>query len=293
MLSDAEQEYALAVLHEPRFVDLSPLEIYAILLDEGKYIASPRTLYRLLAANGEVGDRRDQLRHERYAVPRLCANAPNQVWSWDITKLKGPVPGALYFLYVVIDIFSRYVVGWMVAERESAKLAVVLFEEACTSQRVDAASVIVHADRGGPMKSRPLGEKLAELGHLRSFSRPRVSNDNPFSESNFKTLKYRPDFPDHFGSHQHARAHLGTFFGWYNNDHRHSGIALLTPHDVHYGREAEVLAARQRVLDEAFAAHPHRFSGRRPLASRLALEVWINKPNPAVLVQTIESIEDA
>ena len=293
ILSPAEQEGALAVLHEQRFVDLSPLEIYAILLDEGTYLASPRTLYRLLAAHGEVGERRDQLRHERYAVPRLCADAPNRVWSWDITKLKGPVPGTLFFLYVVLDIFSRYVVGWMVAARESARLAVTLFEEACLRLGVDVAALTVHADRGGPMRSRPLAEKLAELGHLRSFSRPRVSNDNPFSESQFKTLKYRPDFPDRFGSHADARAHLDPFFRWYNHDHRHTGIALLTPADVHFGRAPEVLAARQRVMDAAFAAHPERFSGRRPVTLALSPQVWINKPNPAVAVQTIASIENA
>ena len=293
VLSAAEQDRALAVLHESRFVDLSPLEIYAVLLDEGRDIASPRTLYRLLAAHGEVGERRAQLRHQRHAVPRRCANGPNQVWSWDITKLKGPVPGMLYFLYVVIDIFSRYVVGWMVADRESAKLAVVLFEEACARLGVDVMSLIVHADRGSSMRSRPLGEKLAELGHLRSFSRPRVSNDNPYSEAHFKTLKYRPDFPDQFGSQPHARAHLDPYFHWYNHDHRHSGIALLTPADVHFGRAEKVFAARQLVLDAAFAAHPERFSGRRPLTGKLPSQVWINKPNSAVAMQTTDSIENA
>ena len=293
LLSQPEQDRALAVLHEPRFVDLSPLEIYATLLDEGIYIASPRTLYRLLAAHGEVGERRNQLRHERYAVPRLCADGPNQVWSWDITKLKGAIPGSLFFLYVIIDIFSRYVVGWMVAERESARLAVTLFEEACAILGVNMKSLTVHADRGSAMKSRPLAEKLAELGHLRSFSRPRVSNDNPFSESQYKTLKYRPNFPDRFGSHADARAHLDPFFRWYNHEHHHTGIALLTPADVHFGRAAAVLAARQIVLDAAFAAHPERFSGRPPLAPKLPPQVWINQPTSAVAVETIESLENA
>ncbi len=281
-LAPQEREAALALLHAPEFLDLSPWTLFAHLLDLGRYVCSVSTFYRLLEAHGEVRERRDQLSHQRHAVPRLHATGPNQVWSWDITKLLGPHPGQLFHLYVVLDIFSRYVVGWMVAEQESARLAVILFEETAARQGVAPGSLTVHADRGAAMRSRPLSEKLSELGLGRSFSRPRVSNDNPFSESNFKTFKYRPDFPERFGSLADARAHGARFFPWYNEEHRHSGIGYLTPADVHLGRAAEVVARRQRVLADAYAAHPGRFSRHGPRILDLPKDVWINQPTPAV-----------
>lgn len=288
-LTSAQEEQALAHLHEPRFVDSAPETIVATLLDEGEYVASARTLYRLLKAHGEVKERRDQLRHERYAVPRLEAAAPNRVWSWDITKLRGPLPGILFMLYVVLDIFSRYVVGWMLADRESSDLAITLFEETCHRQQVVPDLVALHADRGAVMRSKPLGEKLAELGVVRSFSRPRVSNDNPYSESQFKTFKYRPEFPDRFGSIQHAREHADEFFRWYNDAHRHSGIAYLTPADVHHGRAAAVLEKRQRVLERASAAHPERFAGGRGRVLTLPGTVWINPPTNVIAVESVST----
>ena len=281
-LAPQEREAALALLHAPEFLDLSPWTLFAHLLDLGRYVCSVSTFYRLLAAHGEVRERRDQLRHQRHAVPRLHATAPNQVWSWDITKLRGPQAGELFHLYVVLDIFSRYVVGWMVAPQESAHLAVILFEETAARHSVAPGTLTVHADRGAAMRSRPLHEKLIELGLGRSFSRPRVSNDNPYSESNFKTLKYRPDFPDRFGSLEDARAHLTRFFTWYNDEHRHSGIGYLTPAAVHMGRAAQVVERRQRVLAEAVATHPGRFARRVPRTLALPGAVWINQPTPAV-----------
>lgn len=285
-LDATEERAVLDILHEERFLDQAPAEVYATLLEEGKFHCSVRTMYRMLAKYGEVRERRDQLRHPRYAKPELLATRPNQLWSWDITKLRGPAKWTCFYLYVLLDIFSRYVVGWMVAEAESARLAVSLFEETAVRQGVTPGTVTVHADRGAAMRSRPLNEKLIELGMGRSFSRPRVSNDNPFSESNFKTLKYRPDFPERFGSLIDAREHLGRFFTWYNEVHRHSGIGYLTPADVHMGRAAEVLERRQRVLYQAFEAHPDRFSGRGPRTLSLPPEVWINQPTEAVAVAT-------
>jgi transposase InsO family protein len=281
-LAPQEREAALALLHAPEFLDLSPWTLFAHLLDLGRYVCSVSTFYRLLAANSEVRERRDQLRHQRHAVPRLHATGPNQVWSWDITKLRGPGPGDLFHLYVVLDIFSRYVVGWLVALEESARLAVSLFEETAARQGVAPGSITAHSDRGPAMRSRPLNEKLIELGIGWSFSRPRVSNDNPYSESNFKTLKYRPDFPERFGSLADARDHLGRFFTWYNEEHRHSGIGYLTPADVHTGRAAQVVAQRQRVLDAAFLARPGRFSRHGPRTLPMPQEAWINQPTPAV-----------
>lgn len=288
-LTPAETQSVLAHVHEPRFVDSAPESIVATLLDENVYVACVRTFYRILEAHGEVKERRNQLRHERYAVPRLEANAPKRVWSWDITKLRGPEAGILYMLYVVLDIFSRYVVGWTLADRESSDLAVSLFEEACQRQQVVPDSLALHADRGAVMRSKPLAEKLAELGIVRSFSRPRVSNDNAFSESQFKTLKYRPDFPDRFGSIQHAREHLTTFFDWYNAEHRHSGIGYLTPADVHHGRAAAVLEKRQRVLDQARAAHPERFARGMARVLTLPGAVWINPPTNVIAVESISA----
>lgn len=285
-LTSAESERALGYLHEPRFVDSAPETIVATLLDEGAYVASARTLYRLLKAHGEVKERRDQLRHERHAVPRLEASAPNRVWSWDITKLRGPAAGILYMLYVVLDIYSRYVVAWMLAERESADLAVDLIREACRRERIEPGALTVHADRGAPMRSKSVAELYLELAIARSFSRPRVSNDNPFSESQFRTTKYRPDYPDRFGSMLHANAHMTEFFGWYNHAHRHSGIAFLTPADVHHGRAAAVLEKRQRVLDRARAAHPERFARGMARVLTVPGTVWINPPTNVIAVES-------
>ena len=283
-LSDAEIDRALGILHEPRFVDLTPWSIHAVLLDEGVYVASVRTFYRILEAHQEVKERRDQLRHQRHAVPRLVATRPNQVWSWDITKLRGPTPGEFFYLYVVLDIYSRYVVGWLIAPRESAELATKLIEETAVRQGVEPGTLTVHADRGAPMRSKLLGRSAAAFTISLSFSRPRVSNDNPYSESQFKTMKYRHDFPECFGCLQDAAAHMTRFFAWYNDEHRHSGIGFLTPADVHLGRSSAVLATRQRALDLAYAAHPERFNRRAPRAPTLPKAAWINQPSDALPV---------
>ena len=281
-LSPVERQSALDLLHEPRFMDLSPAEIYATLLDEGRYLCSPRTLYRLLAAAQEVRERRDQLRHPFYAAPELLATQPNQLWSWDITKLLGPAKWTYYYLYVLLDVFSRYVVGWMVAHRESARLAERLIAESCERQGIAPGQLTVHADRGPAMTSKPVALLLADLGITKSHSRPHVSNDNPYSEAQFKTLKYCPAFPDRFGSLEHARSFSGDFFPWYNTEHHHVGIGLFTPHDVHYGLAAAKWERRAEVLAEAFARHPERFPRGRPRPLALPTAVWINPPaNPS------------
>jgi putative transposase len=280
-LSVEERQRVLDVLHEPRFMDLSPAEVYATLLDEGRFLCSVRTMYRVLAANGEVRERRNQLRHPRYAVPELLATAPNQLWSWDITKLLGPVKWTYFHLYVILDVFSRYVVGWMVAHRESATLAQKLIAETCARQAIEPNQLTIHADRGTSMKSKPVAFLLADLGVTKTHSRPHVSNDNPFSEAQFKTLKYRPGFPDRFGCIEDARAFCHSFFSWYNWQHHHSGISWLTPRDVHYGTAPERLRDRAAVLTAAHAAHPERFTRGQPKPPELPKEVWINKPNPS------------
>ena len=282
-LSLEERERVLATLHEERHVDLAPAAVYAKLLDErGEYLCSERTMYRVLGAAGEVGERRDQLVHPEYKKPELLATAPNQVWSWDITKLLGPVKWTYFYLYVVLDIFSRYVVGWMVAERESAAHARRLVAETCTKHDVVPGTLTLHQDRGAPMRARAFAQMLADLGVTKTHSRPHVSNDNPFSEAQFKTLKYRPDYPGRFAALADARAHCRDFFSWYNQEHRHDGIGLLTPADVHFGRAPAVLAARQRVLNAAYAAHPERFVRCAPAAGAPPTQVWINKPSPDV-----------
>lgn len=277
-LAPTERQAVLDVLHEPRFVDLAPAEVYAMLLDEGRYLCSERTMYRILAANAEVRERRDQLRHPEYTKPELLATGPNQVWSWDITKLLGPTKWTYFYLYVLLDIFSRYVVGWMVARRESAILADKLIRESCQRQRIEPGQLIIHADRGPSMTSKALALLLADLGVTKSHSRPNISNDNPYSEAQFKTLKYRPDFPERFGGLEHARLHCGSFFGWYNREHRHGGIGLLTPHDVHFGLAAERVAARAQVLAAAFAARPDRFVAGPPSPTPVPTAAWINAP---------------
>ncbi len=277
-LTAEEKAVVLAVLHEPRFADLAPAEIFATLLDEGAYLCSERTMYRVLAENAEVRERRDQLRHPKYAVPELLATKPNELWSWDITKLMGPAKWSYFYLYVVMDVYSRYVVGWMVAHRESNVLAQKLIESCCTREGISPGQLTIHADRGSSMTSKAVAFLLADLGVTKTHSRPHVSNDNPFSEAAFKTLKYRPDFPENFGSIEDGRGFCGDFFRWYNEEHRHSGIELLTPSDVHHGRAASRLEARREVMATAFAAKPERFVGGAPRLGEIPTTVWINKP---------------
>jgi len=277
-LAPQEKEAVLETLHSSRFVDQAPEEVYATLLDEGSYLCSVSTMYRLLRASGEVGERRRQLTHPAYRKPELLATGPNEVWSWDITKLKGPVKWSYFYLYVILDIFSRYVVGWMVAERESEELARQLIEETCEKQGIEGGKLTLHADRGSPMKSKSVAQLLVDLGVTKSHSRPYTSNDNPFSESQFKTLKYRADFPERFGSSQDARTFCHPFFTWYNGSHRHSGIGFMTPESVHYGKAEAQLEIRRRVLEKAYQAHPDRFVTKEPQPPPLPKEVWINPP---------------
>ena len=279
-LSPTERTAVLDVLHSPRFQDTAPATVYATLLDERVYLASERTMYRLLAAEGETRPRRDQLVHPTYAKPELLATAPNQVWSWDITKLLGPAKWTYFYLYVILDIYSRYVTGWMVAHREHADLAERLIAETIAKQRVPAGQLTLHADRGSSMTSKPVAFLLADLGVTKTHSRPHVSNDNPFSESQFKTLKYRPGFPDRFASIEEARAFCQDFFRWYNAEHRHSGIGLLPPEVVHYGQAQAAYDARAQILATAYAAHPERFVRQAPRPPQLPTAAWINPPHP-------------
>ena len=281
-LSTAETTLVLDTLHEPRFMDLAPQEVYATLLDEGRYLCSERTMYRILAANKEVRERRNQLRHANHPRPELLATKSNELWSWDITKLKGPAKWTYFYLYVVLDVFSRYVVGWMVATEENAMLAKKLIAETCARQGIEPGQLGLHADRGSAMTSKSFALLLSDLGITKTHSRPHVSNDNPFSESTFKTLKYRPGFPDRFGCEQDARSHCDDFFDWYNHEHRHGSLGLCTPHEVHHGHAAETRARRADVLEAAFLAHPERFPRGRPMPPSLPTEVWINKPQREV-----------
>jgi putative transposase len=285
-LSAEERAAVLDALHEPRFVDLAPAEVYATLLDEGRYLCSERTMYRLLAAHREVRERRNQLRHRRYAAPELLARRPDELWSWDITKLLGPAKWTYFYLYVMLDVFSRYVVGWMVAHRESATLAEQFIRETCARQGIQRDQLTVHADRGPAMTSKPVALLLADLGVTKTHARPHVSNDNPFSEAHFKTLKYRPAFPERFGSIQDARAYCHVFFSWYNTEHRHTGLGLLTPHDVHSGLAEHRVAARATVLAAAYSTHPDRFPGGLPQPPACPTEVWINPPRAGASEKT-------
>ena len=239
-------------------------------------------MYRILAENQESRERRDQLRHPVYARPELVATAPNQVWSWDITKLLGPVKWTYYYLYVMLDIFSRYVVGWLLADCEASVLAQELISQSCDKQGVRPEQLTIHADRGSPMIAKPVALLLADLGVTKSHSRPHTSNDNPFSEAQFKTMKYRPDYPARFGCQEDAHSWAQSFFRWYNTEHRHSGIGLMTPHVVHYGQASQLFAARQRVLQLAYAAHPERFVKGLPQPPQLPPVVWINPPKKEV-----------
>ena len=277
-LSDVERKEVLRVLHEPDHIDEAPATVYAKLLDEGLYLASVPTMYRILRAAGEVRERRRQATHPAHKKPELVATAPNEVWSWDITKLLGPVKWTYYYLYVIIDIYSRHVPGWMLARSEDNRLAKALLGEAVDRQGIGRDQLTVHSDRGGPMIAKPVAHLLADLGVTKTHSRPHVSNDNPYSESQFRTLKYRPDFPRRFGSFEDAHAHSGRFFDWYNNDHRHSGIGYHTPADLHYGRAEIIRAQRAHVLEAAYAAHPERFVRKPPNPPELPEAAWINQP---------------
>lgn len=277
-LTEAERQVVLDHLHSPRFVDKAPAAVYATLLDEGTYLCSIRTMYRILAEQNEVRERRDQLRHPHYTKPELLATRPNEVWSWDITKLLGPAKWSYFYLYVIMDIFSRYVVGWMVAHRESAQLAQQLIGKTVHKQRILPGQLTIHADRGTSMRSKPVALLLSDLGVTKTHSRPHTSNDNPFSEAQFKTLKYRPGFPDRFGSIEDARAFCQGFFRWYNTEHHHTGIGLLTPETLHYDRAEAVTLARQEVLRAAYEANPERFVRKAPEPPAVPQAVWINKP---------------
>jgi putative transposase len=277
-LSDVEFDELLDLLHSPEFVDLAPAQVWAVLLDSGRYVASISTMYRVLRTQGEVRERRRQATHPARVRPELVATGPNQVWSWDISKLRGPAKGVYYDLYVIIDIFSRYVVGWMVAPTETAALAKAFISATIKAHAVTADVLTIHADRGTSMTSKPVAVLLDELGVTRTHSRPRVSNDNPYSEAAFKTLKYCPAFPERFGSIEDARAFCAEFFEYYNHHHRHSGIALHTPASMHFGTAGEVQAGRADTLTAAYAANPRRFCNRRPTPPKMPTIAWINKP---------------
>ena len=287
-LSDTERQQVLDVLHSARFRDAAPASIYATLLDEGTYLCSERTLYRILAQEHEVRERRDQARHPPYTRPELLATRPNEVWSWDITKLLGPQKWTYFYLYVILDIYSRYVVGWLVGHRETAELAQDFIGETLAKQQVAPATLTLHADRGTSMTSKTVAFLLADLGVSKSHSRPHVSNDNPYSESQFKTLKYRPAFPATFASIEEARAFCRAFFVWYNQEHRHSGIGLHTPEAVHYGQAHQRQAVRQTTLTAAYVAHPERFVRQAPTPPALPTAAWINKPASAELQEVSE-----
>jgi putative transposase len=284
-LRPEERQTVLACMHEERFQDRSPAAVYATLLDEGTYHCSISTMYRVLDEHDESHERRNQLLHPPYQKPELMATAPNQLWSWDISKLLGPVKWTYFYLYVILDVFSRYVTGWMVAYRESAELAKRLIEESCKKQNIQPGQLTLHADRGTSMRSKPVALLLADLGVTKTHSRPHVSDDNPFSESQFRTMKYRPEFPDRFGCIQDSRAFCQSFFQWYNQEHRHSGVGLLTPAAVHYGQAENILQQRQDVLNVAYQRHPERFVRNPPKPPALPSEVWINRP-----VSTLEPL---
>jgi putative transposase len=277
-LSEVERKDVLRVLHDPEHVDEAPATVYAKLLDEGVYLASTSTMYRILRAEGEVTERRRQATHPPAAKPELLATRPNTVWSWDITKLLGPAKWTWFHLYVIIDISSRYVPGWMLARAERAQLAERLLGDTIAKQHITPDQLTIHADRGTSMASKPVAFLLPDLGVTKSHSRPHTNNDNPYSESQFKTLKHRPEFPDRFGCLEDAHAFCTRFFRWYNREHRHSGIGFHTPANVHYGRAGLVQAQRATVLDAAYAAHPERFVRKPPTPPQLPTAAWINKP---------------
>jgi len=281
-LSQSEKAEVRQILNSERFQDQAPREVYATLMDEGQYLCSWRTMYRILDENDEVRERRDQLRHPNYVKPELLATKPNELWSWDITKLLGPAKWTYYYLYVILDVFSRFVVGWLISERESASLAKELIAETCTRQGIQPDQLTIHADRGSSMTSKPVAFLMADLGVTKTHSRPHVSNDNPYSEAQFKTLKYQPDYPERFGCQQDARSWAKEFFDWYDYQHHHSALGLLTPADVHYGRAQAVIQQRQQVLQAAYQRNPERFVKGLPKPPQLPEAVWINPPKLAV-----------
>jgi putative transposase len=276
--SDPERQAVLDALYSERFADAAPATVYATLLDEGIYLASVRTMYRLLEAAGQSRERRRQSVHPGYVKPELLATRPNEVWSWDITKVRGPAKWTYFHLYVILDIFSRYVVGWMIAPREASELAEQLIAETVGKNNVAPGTLTLHADRGSSMRSKPVAALLIDLDITKTHSRPHVSDDNPYSEAQFKTMKYRPDFPERFGCLEDARAHCQTFFPWYNAVHRHSGIGYMTPETVHYGRATALTQERADTLSVAFQANPMRFKGKFPNPPKLPTAAWINPP---------------
>ena len=278
-LSDDEKSYILEALNSKRFMDKTPYEIYAALLDEGIYLCSISTMYRILRENRQVRERRKQRRQHNYSKPELLATGSLEVWSWDITKLLGPQKWTYFYLYVIIDIYSRYVVGWMVAHRESAELAKKLIGETCEKQRIEPGQLTIHADRGSSMRSKPVAMLMSDLGVTKTHSRPYVSNDNPFSESQFKTMKYRPDFPDRFGCLEDARSFCSEFFQWYNWEHYHSGIGLMKPGALHYGKAGYIREKRCKVLKTAYSQTPERFVNKPPTPPEVPDAVWINPPD--------------
>ena len=297
-LSVSERENVLGVVNSERFCDQAPGEIYATLLDEGSYLCSERTMYRILAAHQQVRERRDQIRHPRYQAPELIATGRNEVWSWDITKLLGPTKWTYFYLYVILDIFSRYVVGWMLGYRESAELAKKLIEQTVERHDIEPGCLTVHADRGAPMTSKAVAFLLAGLGVTKTHSRPYVSNDNPYSESQFKTMKYRPEFPERFGCYQDAHRFCAEFFPWYNHEHHHSGLGYLTPNEVHYGLAANRREQRAGILKQAYEKNPQRFVCGLPSPALLPTAAWINKPkeisrteSPEVMNSSMTGIE--
>jgi len=277
-LSEGEKIEVQELLNSERFQDCAPREVYATLLDEGQYHCSWRTMYRILGEHDEVRERRNQLRHPAYTRPELLATGPNQLWSWDITKLRGPAKWNYFYLYAMLDVYSRYMVGWMIAERELAELGKELIAQTCAKQGIQPGELTIHADRGGAMKAKSVALLMADLGVNKTHSRPHVSNDNPYSEAQFKTLKYYPTYPGRFGSLPDARQWAHDFFSWYNHEHHHSGLGLLTPADVHYGRAEEVLAQRHTVMQQAYERHPERFVQGLPRLPELPAAVWINPP---------------
>jgi putative transposase len=277
-LSPEERATVRELLNSERFCDAPPRQVYATLLDEGVYHCHWRTMYRVLAEHDEVRERRDQRHHPAYAKPELLATGPNQLWSWDITKLRGPRKWTYYYLYVILDVYSRCVVGWMIAQREAATLAEELIAETCAKQGIALDQLTLHADRGSSMRSKTVAQLLADLGVTKTHTRPYTATDNPFSEAQFKTMKYRPDYPDRFGSLPDARQWARGFFHWYNHEHHHSALGLMTPATVHYGQAEAVYEQRQQVLETAYRAHPERFVRGQPTPPELPNAVWINPP---------------
>lgn len=277
-LNDKEKQCVLDLLHSDHFIDKTPYDVYYELIDKGEYYCSPRTMYRILAEQGETTERRIQRNHRDAVKPELIASRPNEVWSWDITKLLGPTKWVYYHLYVIMDIYSRYIVGWLIADCESQELARKLIHESALKQGVQPNQLTIHADNGPSMKSHTVAQLLEHIGVAKTHNRPYTSNDNPFSESHFKTLKYRPEFPVRCQSLQHGEAFCQQFFSWYNKEHYHSGIAWLTPESVHYARDQIILEQRHAVLMKAFLAHPERFNHKQPQLKKLPKAVYINPP---------------